>query len=98
MSLYLVCSPPKSFFPVLITFFPLLNFLTLFLKFIKFAAQLIPLINKLTHLRQQNNISHIESTVLMVVIKVGISLSSHVLFTNIAVKLIAIHLYLGDIN
>ena len=50
MSLNLICSSSKSFLSVLITSLPFLNLLSFLFQFGKFRAQLIPLIDQLSHL------------------------------------------------
>lgn len=68
----LIGSPPEPFLPVFIASFTLLDFLTLFLEFGKLGIQFIPLVHQFSHLGHEDHICQVESTVLMVVIKVCI--------------------------
>lgn len=94
MPLYLICSSSKSFFPIFITLFSLLDFLPLFLEFCELTAELIPLIDEFSHLREQDNISHIESTIFMIVVEIGIAFSCHNMFRVLVVKINKMVFYL----
>ena len=72
MPFYLICSPPEPFLAVIVTPFSLLNFLPLFLKFREFVGEFVSLTNKLSHLREEDDIGEIGSAILMIVVEISI--------------------------
>lgn len=77
MPLNLVGSPPKSLLLIIITPLPLLYLPRLSLQLLEARREVIPLIEQFPHLREEDYIGEMQSTVLMVVAKVGIALLTH---------------------
>lgn len=77
MPLNLIGSPPKSLLLIIITPLSLLNLPRLSLQFLEARRKVIALIEQLPHLRKEDYIGEMQSTVLMVVAKVGIALLTH---------------------
>lgn len=59
MPLNFVGSPSESFFPILITFLTLLDFLAFLLELTEFTIQLVPFVNEFPHLGHEHYIGEV---------------------------------------
>ena len=70
--LYFVCCSSESFFLIVAVSLSLVDLLTFLFQFTKFRSQLVALVEELPQLRKEDNIRHMESTVLVIIAKASV--------------------------